>query len=188
MRKTLAIVGFCLVLAACGGSNSTATACSTTYWNGTVGTCLPSDWQAVERADLDKRGVPAEVIVAFQSKVPYSGQFATVTVTRETLGQPLTSKQYSDASIASVQGLPAYTKVDLQKTTVDGEDVQLHIFTAQPRKDAPESRFYQVSAVSGGIGYTFTAAIPVAPPKELEQGVLTIMKAVTFKDGQTSSK
>jgi hypothetical protein len=188
MRKTFAIAGFCLILAACGGSDSNAVACDSAYWSGTVGTCLPAGWNVVERKDLEDRGIPDEVLVAFQSETPYAGQFATVTVTRETLAQPMTSTEYSDASIASVSGLPGYTEVERQNSTVDGEDVELHVFTAQPRQDSPESRFYQVSAVNGGLGYTFTAAIPVAPPDELEANVLAILRAATFTNPENSSE
>ncbi len=187
MRKTLTIASFCLFLAACGGGDAATVTCESTYWNGTVGTCLPAGWSVVERGDLEDRGIPDEVLVAFQSEVPYAGQFATVTVTRETLAQPLTSAEYSEASIASVSGLPGYDEVDQEDTTVDGDDVQLHIFTAQPRQDAPESRFYQVSATSGNVGYTFTAAVPVAPPDELEASVLTILRSVTFADPETET-
>lgn len=187
MRKTFAIAGFCLLLSACGGEDTTDANCDTAFWDGTVGTCLPTGWNVVERNDLEDRGIPDEVLVAFQSEVPYAGQFATITVTRETLAQPLTSSEYSDASIASVRGLPGYEEIDRQSTAVDSEDVELHIFTAQPRQDAPESRFYQVSAVSGNSGYTFTAAVPVAPPDELEAHVLTILRAVTFTDPEAET-
>lgn len=181
MRKTFAITAVCLLLVSCGGDNGTDLACESTYWDGEVGACLPAGWRVVGRNQLDERGVPAEVAVAFQSEAPYSGQFATVTVTREALGQRMTSGEYSEASIISVQTLPGYTEVDKRPITIDEDDVDLHIFTAQPRDDQPASRFYQVSAVSPrSTGFTFTGATPVSTPDELEQQVTTILRSVTF--------
>lgn len=182
MRKTLAITAFCLLLVSCGGDETAALECETTYWDGEVGTCLPAGWRVVSRSQLDERGVPGEVAVAFQSETPYSGQFATVTVTKESLGQTMTTEEYSEASIVSVQALPGYTEVDKRQVAVAGEEIELHIFTAQPRDDQPESRFYQVSAVSPEkVGYTFTGATPVSTPEELEAQVTTILRGLTFE-------
>jgi hypothetical protein len=69
---------------------------------------------------------------------------------------------------------------DRQSTTVDEEDIDIHIFTAQPSPDQPESRFYQLSAVSDSVGYTFTAATPVSVPDEIEAQVLSMLNSVTF--------
>lgn len=180
MRKNLSIPLFCLLLAACGGG-SAEVACDNTYTDAFVGTCLPDGWHSVDRSELDNRGVPAEVTTAFQSDAPYSGQFGTITVTREVLPQDLTSEKYSDASVLSVQTLPGYEEVDRRNLTIDGASVTLHIFTAQPRDDQPESRFYQVSAVSPDhVGYTFTGATPVSVPDELETQVLAILRNVTL--------
>jgi hypothetical protein len=184
VRRLLALAGL-LLLTACGGSE--ATVCERGYWDGTVGTCVPEGWQVLDRAALDEKGMPPEVVVAFQSETPVSGQLVTVTVTREALTQPLSSVDYSEASIASVAGLPNYEEEDRQSTTVDGEDVDIHIFTAQPSPDQPESRFYQLSAVSGSVGYTFTAATPVTVPDEVEQQVLSLLQNVTFvQEGETT--
>lgn len=178
MRTRLIALSALLVLAACGGTASTV--CDRGYWDGTVGTCVPEGWQVLDRAALDAKGMPPEVLVAFQSEKPVSGQFVTMTVTREALSQPMTSADYSDASIASVAGLPGYDEQDRQSATIDGEDVDIHIFLAQPSPDQPESRFYQVSAVSGSVGYTFTAATPVSVPDATESQVLSMLKSVTF--------
>lgn len=150
---------------------------------------MPAGWQVVSRSQLDERGVPSDVVVAFQSEAPYSGQFATVTVTRESLGQPLTTEEYSEASIVSVQALPGYALIDRRTIRIDGADIDLHIFNAQPREDQPESRFYQVSAVSPrGVGYTFTGATPVSTPDELEQEVTTILRGVTFESVEETTE
>lgn len=180
-RRLLPLVGLLLFLSACGGSEVTTTACDKAYWDGTVGTCLPAGWHVVDRSTLDERGVPAEVVVAFQSDAPYAGQFATVTVTREVLVQELPSSEYSDASVESVKGLPSFDEIDRRTVTVDGEDVAFYVFSAQPRPEEPEARFYQVSAVEGNTGYTFTAATPVATEAELEDQVSLILSNVTFK-------
>jgi hypothetical protein len=180
MKRTAVPLLACLLLAACGGGGSQEAACEFGYWDGQIGTCLPEGWHALERGELDDRGVPAEVVTAFQSDTPVSGQFATVTVTREVLTTPLSSTEYSEASVQSVQGLPGYDEVDQKDIEIDGEEVSLHVFTAQPRDDQPESRFYQVSAVSGTTGYTFTAATPVSVGSDLEEQILLILRSATF--------
>ncbi len=180
MKKFLLSALSLLVLAACGGG-STAVACTNQYWDGAVGTCLPSGWHVVDRTALDQRGVPPEVVVAFQADQPFSGQFATVTVTREALSKQMTSTEYSEASIQTVSTMAGYTKVDTTSLTIDGEKVTLHTFTAQPRTDQPKTRFFQVSVASGTTGYTYTAATPVAVDSTLEQQVLLILKNVTLK-------
>lgn len=145
-----------------------------------TGTCLPAGWHSLDREELDDRGVPAEVVAAFQSDQPYSGQFATITVTREALAQPLSSTDYSEASVQSVTGLPGYEEIDQRAIEIDGEDVTLHVFAAQPQTDQPESRFYQVSAMGGNAGFTFTAATPISVDGTLEEQVLLIMRSATF--------
>lgn len=189
MRTAIAMTAACLLLASCGGGDPAAVSCESTYWDGEVGTCLPAGWRVVNRSQLDERGVPAEVVVAFQSATPFSGQFATVTATREALGQAMTTEEYSAASIVSVQALPGYTEVDKRAMMLDDAEIDLHIFTAQPRDDQPASRFYQVSAISpDGAGYTFTGATPVSTPEELEGQVTAILRGVTFEgEGETAS-
>ena len=181
MKKLLLILGSTLILGACGGNTTTSDlSCTSAYWDGTVGTCLPDGWHVVDRADLDQRGIPGEVLVAFQSDAPISGQLATVIVTREPLTQPMDSEVYSEVSIESVRGLPGYELIDERTVTVDGATITLHIFKAQPRTDEPETRFYQVSIASGQSGYTYTAATPVSVEKDLENQVLLIVRNATL--------
>ncbi len=136
----------------------------------------------VERATLDQRGVPEAVVVAFQADKPFSGQFATVTVTKEALNKQMTSTEYSDASVQSVSGMPGYEKVDIVKKTIDGQEVSLHTFTAQPQTDQPKTRFYQISLLSGLTGYTYTAATPVAVDSTLEKQIQLILGNATLVD------
>lgn len=178
-RSTLSLLAVSLFLTACGGS-SVAVSCSQQYWDGTVGTCLPDGWHVLDRNNLDLRGAPGEVTVAFQADTPIAGQYAVITATRETLNDAMTSAEYSDASIASVKTLPAYARIDTQKVTVDGQDVSLHVFSAQPKSDEPKTRFYQLSAVSGTAGYSFTAATPLTVDKTVEGQIQLILKSVTF--------
>jgi hypothetical protein len=178
-RSTL-LISLCLFLAACGGSAEVA--CEQAYWDGTIGTCLPSGWKVVERGTLDARGVPTEVVAAFQAEKPFSGQFPTVTVTRETLTEEVTSAEYSEASVQAVQGLPAYEELDSRTVTVDERDVQLHIFSAQPRAEDPKARFYQVSFTGEGAGYTFTAAVPLSITDEMEEQILLVLENATVQE------
>lgn len=178
MKKFLLSLSALLVLAACGGE--TTVSCANRYWDGTVGTCLPTGWHVVDRAVLTEKGIPADVLVAFQSDAPASGYFPTVSVVRESLTRQMAPSEYSDASVQSVQGMQGYTKVDMQKVQMDGNDVILHIFTAQPTTDEPRTRFYQISSTAGLNGYTYTAAAPVTIASTLEQQILLIMQNATL--------
>jgi hypothetical protein len=182
MKKTLlsAILSGVL-LAACGGG-SAEVACENAYWDGTVGTCLPAGWQVLNREVLDQRGAPAEVIVAFQADKPVSGQFPTVTITRELLKEAMDPVQYSDASVQSVTTLPGYEEGDTEAVTLDGHDLQLHTFSAQPRSDEPRVRFFQVSLSSGSTGFTYTGAVPLTVPEDTEEQIKLILRNATLQD------
>ncbi len=182
-RRLAALVLPLFLLASCGGSGGTATiSCREQYWDGSVGLCLPGGWNVVDRETLADRGVPDEVIVAFQTATAAAGQFPTVTVTRESLTEPLDSEDYSAASIKSVSTLPGYALVDTQNVVVDGNTVGMHIFTAQPLNDEPARRFYQVSAVEGGAGYTVTGLAPVSADATLDGELKLILDSLTFDE------
>lgn len=181
MRSRLAILSLALFLVSCGGSGTASADCKDQYWDGTVGVCLPTGWKVLDKETLESKGVPSEVSIAFQAEKAVSGQFISVTVTRETLPQTVDSKTYSQASIRAVSALPGYTLIDSRPSTVDEQEVEIHIFSAQPVPEEPARRFYQVSAVSGEIGYTFTAATPLSVSDALEKQILAIMRSVTFK-------
>ncbi len=183
MKRRLAIaLASLFLLVSCGGTGETATVtCKEQYWDGTVALCLPAGWTIVDRETLADRGVPDEVLAAFQTAKAVSGQFPTVTVTKETLTEALDSKTYSDASMKSVSTLPGYTHVDTKKLAVDGDNVELHIFTAQPLNDEPARRFYQVSAVSGGNGYTVTGLAPVTIVSQLDKEIQLILSSFSLK-------
>lgn len=182
MNKRLLLLSLALPLAACGGDDPVEVTCDSFYWDGTVGTCLPDGWTVVDRDALDERGVPSETIVAFQSETPVAGQFATVTVTQEPLAEEISSTDYSDASVQSVETLPGYELLDETDIQIDGEDVILHVFSAQPREEEPQNRFYQVSMTKGNRGYTFTAATPLAVEEPLEGQVLLLLENATLTE------
>lgn len=179
-RSTALIAVSFLFLAACGGSGGGDVACDQTYWDGTVGTCLPEGWIVIEREALQERGIPGETIVAFQAEKPFSGQYPTVTVTRETLDDEVPSDEYSEASIESVLNLPGYEELDTQSMTIDDEDVQMHVFSAQPRPEDPKAKFYQVSFSGDKAGYTLTAAVPLAVSDETEDAIVLILENATL--------
>ncbi len=189
MKKLILAMAATVILTACGGSGGTTTAvaCTDAYWDGVVGTCLPKGWHVVDRTALDQRGVPSEVLVAFQADTPTAGQFATVTVTRESLSRQMTSVDYSDASVQSVLAMPGYTKIDLTKVPVDDSSVSFHTFSAQPSADQPKTRFSQVSAATGANGYTFTASTPLSIDATLTKQIQLILSNVTLKGPAASS-
>lgn len=180
MKKLASVLLPLVFLAACGGSGTEATACDQSYWDGSVGTCLPKDWHVAESDDLEAR-VPQEVFAAFQADKAFSGQYPTVTVTRETLREEVEPEAYSEASVASVQNLPAYEKIDDRQITIDAHKVRLHIFSAQPRPEDPKARFYQVSISKGTAGYTYTAAAPLGVSDDIEDQLLLILEHATLE-------
>ncbi|MBI1813332.1 hypothetical protein HY285_04325 [Candidatus Peregrinibacteria bacterium] len=183
MRRFLTLVGISFLLLSCSSrtsSGSTVT-CAQQYWNGSIGVCLPDGWRVVDRQTLTARGAPEDTVVAFQAGSPVSGQFPTVTITSEMLQQQVQSSTYSEASIRSVAQLPGYKLLDSRNATVDGQALQLHIFTAQPVADEPARRFYQLSAVSQNTGYTVTGLTPLSVSSTLEQQVLLILQSLTFQ-------
>lgn len=182
MNRFLSIIALTFLLVACGGSGtSSSVSCTNVYFDGAVGTCLPVGWHVVDRGQLDARGVPPEVLVAFQADAPVSGQFATVTVTREPLTKQMTAEEYSAASMQSVQAMPGYAKVNAEQITIDGRKVTMHTFTAQPRADQPKTRFTQVSIVSGSAGYSYTGATPVTVEDSVTTQVQLIVKNATLQ-------
>ncbi len=190
-RRLLLLAAIPLLLSACGGGGSSKAVCTQQYWDGTIGVCLPDGWNVVARETLDERGLPAEVIAAFQAEKAVSGQFPTVTVTEEKLTQDADSAAYSKASIRAVSTLPGYKLIDSRSVTIDGNAVDMHVFSAQPLPEEPERRFYQVSVVGKNrTGYTFTALTPLSIGSGLENEVTTIVKSSTLKEpaAQSSSK
>ncbi len=170
-----------LLLSACGGaSSSSAVTCAQQFWNGTVGMCLPAGWKVVDRETLDAHGIPPEVIAAFQADKAVSGQFPTVLITQEPLKEQMDSAAYSKASMRAVAALPGYKLIDDRSAKLDGAPVDLHIFTAQPIADEPERRFYQISGVSKGNGYSFTGLGPLSISSSLESQLLLMLNSATF--------
>lgn len=178
-RRFLTVSAVFLFLAACGGSS--AVECAQSYWDGEVGTCLPSGWHVLDRANLDDRGVPEEAVVAFQTDESISGQYLTVVVTREDLPTEVESSDYSEAGAASVTTLPGYARIDERSVTIDGSKHVLHVFTAQPSPEQPVARFYQLSLAKGREGYTFTAATPVSIDDSAEERIAAILENATLQ-------
>ncbi|MBU2213358.1 hypothetical protein KKC44_00025 [Patescibacteria group bacterium] len=169
------------LLTACGGGGSAKVECETDFWNGTVGTCLPAGWITMDRETLRQRGVPDETVAAFRSEESVSGQFPSVTVTQEPLAAKISAQDYSEASVRSVSVLPGYTLIDSPSVKIDGKEVTLHIFSAQPVEDEPARRFYQVSTIAGDTGYTVTAAAPLFVENDLENAIRFILMSATFE-------
>ena len=182
MKRFTALLLVCLTLAACGGSDATADCSGERYWDGTIGLCLPAGWTVLPREALRERGIPEDVVVAFKRNEAIAGQFPAVTVTQEALAAETDPKTYSDASIRSVSILPGFKEIDQQQVTVDGTDVTLHIFSAQPTEGEPERRFYQVSSATKNFGYSVTGLTPLSPSRDLEEEMDVIMNSITFME------
>lgn len=184
VRSAALTLLFPLVLAGCGKATQQVT-CTQQYWNGTIGMCLPQGWELMAKERLDQLGVPGDVIAAFQLTTPVSGIYPNVTVTSEQLPQAMPSETYSKNSIRAVTSLPQYQLIDTRPISVDGDNVDIHIYSAQPSADQPQARFYQVSAVSAGNGYTVTAYTPLTLSTNLESQILLMLQSLTFKETPT---
>jgi hypothetical protein len=184
MRRFSSVLLVCsLLLAACGGGgSSSAVECTQQYWNGVIGMCLPKGWGVLEEEALADRGVPAQVMVAFQSDTVVSGQTPTITVTSERLTAPLDTPAYSKASVRSVTTLPGYKLIDSRQIDVEGQKADMHVFSAQPVPSDPERRFTQVSAVAANVGYTVTALTPVSISDSLEKQITLILSSLRFSE------
>lgn len=171
-----------ILLTSCGGNGSKEVGCTQQYWDGTVGLCLPDSWSVIERDQLSERGIADNVIAAFKRDLAIAGQFPAVIVTQEALKSAIDSATYSSASVRAVTVLPAYKLIDSRSVTIDGADVDLHIYSAQPAPEEPAKRFYQVSAVAGDKGYSATGLTPLSPPKNVESEISAIMNSITFTE------
>lgn len=172
-----------LALTACSGSSGTsgsASSCAQEFSNGTLTICLPDDWTLLTDADLRERGLPDEAVAAFQAQAAVSGQLPTVMVTRETLAQALTSDQYGTANVQAVSVYPQYKLLDELRTTVNGEEATLHVFTAQAVSGEPARRYYQLAAVQNGEGYTVTGVAPVSIDTALDKTLRSIVRSLSF--------
>lgn len=181
MKRLITPLVFLLILTSCGGGGrSGKIVCEQEYWDGVYGTCLPDGWVIVNSETLRQRGVPEDVIVAFQAETSVSGQFPAVTVTRERITQATEAGAYSDASMRSVSVLPGYEAFDSREITLDTERVKLHVFAAQPVTQEPLRRFYQVSTIVGSNGYTITGTAPVSVSDATEKEITLILTNSTF--------
>ncbi|OIO54224.1 hypothetical protein AUJ46_03825 [Candidatus Peregrinibacteria bacterium CG1_02_54_53] len=179
-RLSSIVVLLSLLLTACGSGSSGGSACQN-YWFEQVGACLPDAWQLLDRAELLQRGIPEDVIIAFQNETSVSGQYPTVSITREPLATVVEPVAYSEATIRSVAVLPGYKLIDQKKVTIDGISLPVHVFFAQPVTGEPQRRFLQVSTVVGQNGYTVTALTPLTVSSDLESEIFTILGSITFK-------
>ena len=176
--KVFALIIVSTLLFAC--SSQTADVCYKEYWNGEVGTCLPKDWQVIDAETMKERGVSDDAVAAFQSNEPSAGQFLTVSITKEVLTEPIEASMYSQANVRLVSALPGYTLIDVTAITIDEAKVDLHVFTAQPVSDEPVRKFYQISTVQNGIGYSVTGTSPVTVSDSIESQVIAIVQSVHF--------
>lgn len=189
-RFSSVVLALAVVLSACGGGggSSAAVECTQQYWNGVLGLCLPEGWGVLEQDKLAERGVPDQVMVAFQAESVISGQTPTITVTSERLSAPLDSAAYSKASVRSVTTLPGYKLIDSRSIDVEGQKVDMHVFSAQPVASDPERRFTQVSAVAANVGYTVTALTPVSISDSLEKQITLILSSLRFSEPTEESE
>ena len=177
MRRTCLLLIPLFLLAGCGEGATVSASCDREYHDDVenITLCVTDGWTVVDRETLRQRGVPDDTIVALQAEEAISGHFPTIAVTREVLAQPATPEAYSNASIRSVSVLPGYTLLESPAMKINGTDVQLHIFTAQPAIDEPARRFYQVSTTVKNNGYSVTATTPISVTDDLEKQITFLL-------------
>lgn len=179
-RFLLPLFALAILLTACGGGGGSSD-CDNEYADSRLSLCLPDRWIVMDGETRRQRGIPDETIVAIRFEEAISGQFPAVTVTRETMRREVSPLDYSEAGIRSVSTLPGYTLTDTKEVRIDGEDVSMHIFTAQPISDEPARKFYQISTVSGNDGYTVTAAAPLFIESSVEKQIESIVMSISFE-------
>lgn len=135
----------------------------------------------VSAADLQSRGSPREVAVAFQADDAIGGRFPLVTVTTQSLTAGEKTADFDQQSRNAVKTMPAYTVVDEREVTVDEETSTLHVFTAQPIAEQPVQRFYQLSVAHDGQGFTLTGVLPLTVDTKDEAKMKTLLTHVTFE-------
>lgn len=171
-------------LAACSRSSPSSTVipvtCDSRYWDGEVSVCVPQGWHALEPEAFRDHGLPQEVIAAFQANSAVSGQYPSMTVTRERLTTAVTPSAYSKATMETVRSLSGYKEIDVRDVTIEDLGVDLHLFSARSSPDQPKQKFYQVSTVKGQNGYSFTAAGPLSVDDAVEKRLLFIIEHVGF--------
>ncbi len=177
-RFLLPLFALAFLLTSCGGGGGLN--CAAEYRQDGLNVCLPEGWTAMDKETMNIRGIPEETIAVFRMDESLSGQFPSVAVTRENLSAPVEARNYSEAGIRSVSVLPGYTLIDSSEITVSGEEVKLHVFSAQPIAGEPARRFHQASTVHGQFGYTITAATPLFIEKNLEEQIKFIIENVVF--------
>ncbi|MDD5054890.1 MAG: hypothetical protein PHZ00_01330 [Candidatus Peribacteraceae bacterium] len=182
MRRFILVAGMVSILAGCGSSGQSGgdVVCDQQFWNGTFAACLPKGWRVLSKEMLTTLGVPEETLAAFQLQAPHAGQLDTVTVTREPLSRDMATTEYSQANVLAVSTLPDYIMIDKTVTFVDGEETEIHVFSARPGSDLPVRRYYQLSAVSGNTGYTFTGSFPLSIQDSEADEVSFILRNVSF--------
>ena len=181
MKRFLVLSVTLLLLSACGGK-SRSVKCDQNYWDGTVGTCLPKGWYVIDAETLRQRGIADDTVAAFQAEEPISGQFPTVTITKEQLGRTVNPGDYSFASVRSIEVLTGYEELDTEEIKIDGEKVKLHTFSAKPQLNEPKRRFYQVSTVHEKVGYTVTATAPLSIERNDEQKLRLMLTEFSFEE------
>lgn len=181
MKRAALLLTVSAFLVSCGGDGDTKSRfCDTEYEDAEMMLCLPDEWVVVEKSTLQKRGVPEDAVVAFQSEIAIAGQFPTVVITREGLKRTVDAAKYSEASMRSVAVFGAYREIDVTEVEIGKDVVSLHVFTAQPVAEEPLRRFYQLSTVFGTAGYTVTGTTPVSITDSLEDEILAILKSLSF--------
>lgn len=180
MRRFILVAGVVFFLSGCGSSPQSSVVCDQQFWNGTFAACLPKGWRVLSKEMLTTLGVPEETLAAFQLQSPHAGQLDTVTVTREPLSRDMTTGEYSQANVLAVSTLPDYKLIDTSVTYIDGEETAIHVFSARPSSDQPVRRYYQLSAVSGETGYTFTGSFPLSIEDSEADEVNFILRNVSF--------
>lgn len=181
MKRTALFLVVSVLLVSCGGDGETKSRfCKKEYEDSEMMLCLPDDWIVVEKSTLQKRGVPEDAVVAFQSEIAIAGQFPTVVVTKEPLKRTVEAAKYSEASMRSVAVFGAYREIDVSEVEIGKDTLSLHVFTAQPVAEEPLRRFYQLSTVFGMAGYTITGTTPVTIADSVEDEILAIIKSLKF--------
>ena len=175
--SSLLLVTF--ALSACGGTRKQ---CVEKVWTGQFGLCLASGWEQIPSEVLRKKGIPEETIAAFHLTEARADQRDNIVVSREILPAALTSFQYSEANIRTIEVMAEYALLEKREVEIEKEETILHIFSARPVPDLPTRRFYQLSLVKSKTGYSFTGTLPYSVEGAVEQSLIDMLLSATLKE------
>lgn len=151
-----------LLLTSCGNSSPSTTETFTQLTTPSYSIQLFPGW-------TESKDQPKDISVAsgsfetYISPSPKDGIYSSLTILREELLSPMTSKTYARENIdAAPKQVRDYVKIKESPITIAGIDTYLHIFEGRSSAQAVTKRFIQAYITDGGTK-AFTLSFAISP-------------------------